>query len=99
MTEGASLDSATELTMSKPTYQELEERIREVKVFHGGTIPVEDALVWEGYIAALSEWQLISVGDHERLLKLLPKTPAGPSLRIFLGTDGAKETMDREDIK
>ena len=60
---------------------------------------MEHALAWEGYIAALVEWQLLSVGDHEKLLKTIGRTPTEPGLTIALGPEGAKETMHREGIE
>src|SRR5579872_4420204 len=83
----------------KPSFEEISNRIRQVAEFHGGKLPLEHALVWEGYIAALAEWQLISIAEHERLLRLLGKTPAEPGLTIFLGPEGARDAMKQEAPK
>jgi len=85
--------------IDKPTYSELESRIKDVTRFFGGTLPIEHALVWDGYIGALSEWGLISVKEHERLVHLLGKIPAAPMLHIALGSEGAHELMEREGLE
>jgi len=83
----------------KPTREQIARRIREVAEFHGGVMPIQHALVWEGYLAALLEWQLISADEHARLQSLLPNTPAAPSLTVFLGPEGAQDAMQREGLK
>jgi muconolactone delta-isomerase len=85
--------------VDKPTYDELESRIKAVARFYGGKLPVEHALVWQGYIGALSEWGLISIQEHERLHDLLGRIPAAPMLHISLGPQGADELMKREGIE
>jgi hypothetical protein len=85
--------------IDKPTYAELESRIKDVIGFYHGSLPIEHALVWEGYIGALAEWGLVSVAEHERLLHLLGKLPAAPMLHISLGSEGAHDLMRREGIE
>ena len=48
----------------------------------------EICLTWSGYIAALLEWNLITVDEHLSLTKLLMPIlkPNDPVLDIFLGT-------------
>jgi hypothetical protein len=84
---------------NRPTHEEIAQRIREVAEFHGGVMAAQHALVWEGYLAALLEWQLISADDHARLQSLLPDTPAAPALTVFIGPEGAREVMQREGLK
>jgi len=81
-----------------PTYGELHERIQSIVDVYGGKLPVEHALIWEGYLSALMEWQLLSVADHAALLAMLGPTPASPGLMISLGPEGAKDTMAREGL-
>ena len=83
----------------KPSFEEINERIRQVAEFHDGKLPVEHALIWEGYIAALVEWQLISIVEHERLLRVLGRTPREPGLTVFLGPDGARDAMKQDAVK
>ena len=83
----------------KPTYSELESRIKAVARFYGGKLPIEHGLVWQGYIGPLSEWGLISIQEHERLVRLIGKTPVAPALHIALGSEGADELMKREGIE
>jgi hypothetical protein len=70
-----------------PTFAELESRVRQSAAAHGGSIPRDVALVWDGYFAALLEWGLISVDEHARLVDLLPSVPNNPVLGVFLGWD------------
>ena len=58
--------------MEKPTFDEIRHRIQEAERSHGGKLPKDLAEAWGGYIAALTEWGLISVDDHARLVDLLP---------------------------
>jgi hypothetical protein len=68
-----------------PTFAELENRVHESCAFHGGSLPRDTALVWDGYFAALLEWGLISVSEHEILTKMLPQMEDNPVVHVFLG--------------
>jgi hypothetical protein len=57
----------------------------------GGSALIRAALVWDGYLAALLEWGLISVADHELLTSLLPHIEDNPVIRIFTGWEGEDE--------
>ena len=48
-------------------------------------MPESFAIAWSGYIAALIEWGLISVSEHEQLCKMLPTVEDDPSVSILLG--------------
>lgn len=50
-----------------------------------GTLPREATVAWEGYLAELIEWDLLSVAEHERLCRLLPRIEDSPVTRILLG--------------
>lgn len=84
--------------VAKPTYDEIEERISEDADFHGG-LPTEHAAAWSGYIAALLEWRLITEEEHRRLQNRLGPDGALTALTIFLGPEGARETIERERLK
>ena len=72
-----------------PTFDGLRTRIEEAKRFHGGAMPNALACGWSGYLAALIEWGLITVHDHDRLLDLLPNVEGeNPAVKILLGHDG-----------
>ena len=71
----------------KPTFAEMEKRIRRAVSEHGGSLPREHAIVWSGYLAALIEWGLISVDEHSRLTGLLPEVADDPVMKILLGYD------------
>jgi len=68
-----------------PTLFELKDRLsREIAHFQG-VMPERVALVWEGYLAALLEWELISVSDHAEACSILPEIQDNPVIAIFLG--------------
>ena len=69
------------------TLAELESRVRQSTEYYGGSLSKEAALVWDGYLAALLEWGLISITDHEALTKMLPEVADNPVVRVFLGWD------------
>lgn len=69
--------------MEKPITEELSRRIGVVLSSDARTDL--DVACWAGYIAALLEWGVISVSDHDRLSDLLPKLDPDPTQRIFLG--------------
>jgi hypothetical protein len=68
-----------------PTLAELQDRVRQSITYYDGSLPKDAALVWDGYFAALLEWGLISVSDHEALLSMIPEVPDNPVVRVFLG--------------
>lgn len=73
---------------------ELERRISADIRHYGGAMPERAALAWGGYLAAMLEWDLISVSAHDRLSDLLPRhesTEEDPVLAIFLGRDDPTE--------
>jgi len=76
--------------MIKPKKQELASRInKHIKHIESkeDCTPEELSIAWEGYVAALLEWDLISVGDHKKLLALLPKCNSISVRLILLGVD------------
>lgn len=74
------------MSVERPTTTELRERIAAGAVSYGGTRPREAAIAWEAYLAGLIEWDVLSVGEHERLCALLP--PIEDSHPGRLGEDG-----------
>jgi hypothetical protein len=70
-----------------PSLDELRKRIQREIDFYGGTMQERSALAWAGYLAALIEWGLISVADHERLCKMLPRIEDNPAVQILLGRE------------
>lgn len=75
----------------RPTVAEMRDRFAQCARCYGGTIPRDAGLVWDGYIAALLEWGLISPADHGELSDLLPKVRDNPVLGVFLGWDQGAE--------
>ena len=70
---------------AKPTLEELKDRIQQEITHFGGVLPERVAIVWDGYLAALLEWNLISVADHSEASGMLPEIPDNPVMAIFLG--------------
>lgn len=68
-----------------PTREELERRIRRDIEHFNGKLPERNAIAWNGYLAGLIEWGLISASDEGKLLKLLPKIEDNPAMPILLG--------------
>ena len=81
----------------RPTYRELEDRVAQSAAAHGGVVPPDVGLVWDGYFAALLEWGLITPDEHSRLSDLLPRIPDNPVLGVFLGWDRAAGSSS-EDV-
>ena len=69
--------------MEKPTFEELQRRLERVR--SKDDYDDRDACCWQGYLAALLEWGLITPNDHLRLIALVPVSGRDPSLAIFLG--------------
>ena len=70
---------------SRPTPQEIKERIQSEIDHFGGILPERVALVWDGYLAGLLEWGLISASQHKELSDMLPEIADNPVMSIFLG--------------
>lgn len=66
-------------------FSEMKSRLQREVDYFGGNIPERVALVWYGYIAALLEWDLISIDHHDELADLLPQIPDNPVIAVFLG--------------
>ena len=69
----------------KPTFKELKNRLNEAKSWQG--YDERTACCWQGYIAALLEWGLISVNDHKTLSDMVPVQDPDPTYEIFTGYD------------
>jgi hypothetical protein len=68
---------------------ELRWRIAEDARRYGGTLPREAAVAWGGYLAGLIEWDVISVGEHEQLSRLLPPVDESPVTHILISWNDA----------
>lgn len=68
--------------MVTPDYDEL--RARMEKVLAKETFDERHAICWQGYLAALIEWGLISIEQHSRLSDLMPVNDPDPVMDIFL---------------
>jgi hypothetical protein len=68
-----------------PTLEEMRNRLQKDIDHFGGAMPERVALVWDGYLAALIEWSLITVNEHAELTDMLPEIPDNPVMAIFLG--------------
>lgn len=70
---------------SKPTLEEIKDRIQQEITYFEGVLPERVAIAWDGYLAALLEWNLISPTDHQVAAGMLPEIPDNPVIAIFLG--------------
>lgn len=65
--------------------EELRNRIAECARHYGGAITRDAGFVWDGYLAALLEWGLLSPAGHSELSSMLPKVADNPVMGVFLG--------------
>ena len=72
---------------AKNIVDELEMRIRNDSAHFHGVMPRDFAIAWRAYLAALMEWNVLSLGDYDRLLKMLPDVPDDPAVAILFGRD------------
>jgi hypothetical protein len=73
----------------RPEKEELQRRI-ELQLSHrAGSESVK--LLWKGYIAALLEWGMLKVKDHDELSELLGVVGDDELKEIFLGIPGQYE--------
>ena len=66
-------------------FRDTQARIQDDINHFGGSLPERTALVWDGFIAALLEYGLVSVEAHGKLSDMLPKIPDNPVVALFLG--------------
>jgi hypothetical protein len=69
--------------MDKINAEELKQRLANAK----SQTVYDDryACCWQGYLAALIEWELITPNQHKELSDEVPVNKPDPSLQIFLG--------------
>jgi hypothetical protein len=66
---------------------EIRLRIQEEGIHFGGVMPERVAIAWSGYLAALLEWGMLTPGEHQELMEMLPAVPDNPVIAIFLGRE------------
>lgn len=71
---------------------ELRGRMEEDARRYGGTLPREATVAWQGYLAGLIEWDVLSVAEHERLSRLLPPIEDSPVTHILIGWEDEEES-------
>jgi hypothetical protein len=71
----------------RPTREELQDRIQREIAHFEGVLPERVAIAWDGYLAALLEWNLITPTEHQEVAGMLPDIPNNPVMAIFLGRD------------
>ncbi len=69
--------------MEKPNIDELRLRLEEVRARND--YDDRHACCWQGYIAALLEWDLITPNEHKELAQIVPAEKPDPALVVFLG--------------
>ncbi len=71
--------------MEGPTLDELLSRVR--TTCRSDSLTDEKIAAWYGYLAALLEWNLISIGDHKEIVAELPNLDPNPTIDILLGLE------------
>jgi hypothetical protein len=69
---------------SRPTTQEIKARIQSEIDCFGGILPERVALVWDGYLAGLIEWGLITPSENKQLSDMLTSIPYNYVMRICI---------------
>jgi hypothetical protein len=69
--------------MGEVNIDELRGRLAEAKA--KSEYDDRDACCWQGYLAALIEWGLITPNQHSELSTEVPVNEPNPALQIFLG--------------
>ena len=59
--------------MSKEAEEKIRIRIQSMTDAFKGQLPERHTLVWNGYLVAAAEWEVITLEEFARLLALLPK--------------------------
>jgi hypothetical protein len=66
---------------------EISHRIQADLEHFGGVMPEMTAAAWRGYLAAMLEWNLISVAQYDQLLTKIPEVRDDPAVAILSGRD------------
>jgi hypothetical protein len=69
--------------MNKVNVEELKQRLADAKL--NDIYDDRHACCWQGYLAALIEWELITPNQHKDLSDQVPVNEPDPSIQIFLG--------------
>lgn len=69
--------------VARPRVRELIDHIHADARANGGMLPREAAIAWEGYLAGLVEWDVLSVSEHAALCGLLPVVDDSPVRHIL----------------
>jgi hypothetical protein len=73
------------MTQTNDMAAELAHRIQADNQHFGGTMPEATAICWRGYLAAMLEWNLISVAAYDELLTRIPAVKDDPAIAILTG--------------
>ena len=68
-------------------FNEIKNRIQDEINYYNGILPEIVIGCWNGYIAALIEWDLITINQHQELFNLLPEIPNNPAVQILIGRE------------
>jgi hypothetical protein len=71
--------------MTKDIAAELMHRIDADIEHSGGTLPERTAIAWRGYLAAMLEWNVITVEQYDTLLARIPPVHDDPAIEILRG--------------
>jgi len=71
-------------------------RIKREIDFYNGELPIDVNLAWQGYLFALTEWDLIDVNSHAKLSLMLPYIKNNPVYAIGTGDPGSHMKLDNK---
>jgi hypothetical protein len=66
---------------------ELSTRLQADADHYGGVLPERAAIAWRGYLAAMLEWNLLSISQYDDLVARVPRVEDDPSIAILTGRD------------
>ena len=75
------------MTTTKNIAAELVHRINADVEHFGGALPERTAIAWRGYLAAVLEWNVITVEQYDSLLARVPPVNDDPAIAILSGRD------------
>lgn len=75
------------MTTTQDIAVELMHRINADAKHFDGALPERTAIAWRGYLAAVLEWDLITVEQYDSLLARIPPVNDDPAIAILRGRD------------
>jgi hypothetical protein len=77
--------------MNNRKFLQIECRIQADIDHYGGNVPEIVVALWEGYLAAVSECDIISTEEYGVLSKMLPSLHNDLIIKLFIGVQNLKD--------